>query len=105
MAKGGYGVFKAELRVAEVDPLFRYLTRRKWAIANQSHSGNFGQIALKRIEHGLLYWESRSYSLQSDRTKIGFDESTGSFSWNLVISNSVVSEESYLVDFTIIVCL
>ena len=38
---------------------------------DQSHSANFGSIALKLIEHGVLVSEPMFYSFQSDGTKIG----------------------------------
>ena len=55
---------------------FRNMYGQGWygvfeAVANQYHSPNFGPIALKRIEYGLRYWDSRFYSFKSDRTKMG----------------------------------
>ena len=67
-------------------PSFRHLSRCKLAVAIWSHSANFGLIALKRLEHGLRYWDSRFTSFQSDLTKIGGVTSNGN-KWLQIFCN------------------
>ena len=54
--KGGYGVFNAELRPAEVDPRFKIFLNQ--ISVSKRHSAHFRPIVLKLIERGLQYVES-----------------------------------------------
>ena len=63
-------MFQAELRAAEVYPIFQKKKKLKWAVTKNKYGHNFQNIASKTNQRGLIVYEPTLIQFGSDILKI-----------------------------------